>query len=121
MTTHKKLIAFVTLSLSLLSCSSFNLSEHQGSLSVKKQRRAKDVICVVKPFTYNPSESGEEDLMSAPDLQRWQEMLADGLNQSNIVAEVVAQNGDHIQENAAYVIDGKVTRFYFKKNWVPTF
>lgn len=116
-----KLWALLTIPAFLVSCSSFNLAEHSGDLSVKKQRRAKDVTGVVQPFAYTPIESDEQDLMTKEDLLRWQEVLADGLNRSNIFADIVRQNGDKVPDHTAYLIDGKIKRFYFKKNWVPTF
>lgn len=112
---------FFAIPVFLTGCSSFNLAEHSGDLPVKKQRRAKDVTAMVKPFDYSPIESDEGDLMVKEDLLRWQHILADGLNRSNVMTEVVSLNGEKPPENVAYIIDGKVKRFYFKKNWVPTF
>ncbi|MBI4639263.1 MAG: hypothetical protein HY731_01130 [Candidatus Tectomicrobia bacterium] len=74
------------------------------------------MACVVKPFTYTPNHTGQKG-MGAEDWARWQEILTGGLNQSNIFADVVAQKSDPIPENVAYSVEGKVTRFYFKKNW----
>jgi hypothetical protein len=59
--------------------------------------------------------------MSAADLARWHDVLVDGLNQSNIFSEVVKANGEHVPDTASYVIDGRITRYSFRKNWVPTF
>lgn len=111
-----KCVIYALLPVLITSCTTFHLSEHQGSVAVKKQRRAKDVLCVVRPFAYTG-----EDAMTPSDLKRWQEILAEGLNHSNIFAEVLAQAGDQQPLDAAYVIEGKVTKFSFQKNWVPTF
>ena len=115
-----KLFSIIALSVLLPSCSSFNLSESPTTLTVKKQRRAKDAICVVKPFTFEPVETPDQEVTPS-DITRWQEILVDGLNQANIFAEVVAVKNDSKIDNANYVISGKIRKFYFKKNWVPTF
>jgi hypothetical protein len=104
----------------LTSCSSFSLSEHPGDLTVKKQRRAKEATLVVKAFKYDPVEK-EEEGMAPQDIAKWQELLTQGLDQSNIFAQVVAEKGDRTADSAVYSLDGKITRYYFKKNWVPTF
>jgi hypothetical protein len=108
------LLAFLT------SCSSFSLTDHPATLSVKKQRRAKDITLVVKAFKYEPIDQDEQEMAPA-DIVKWQELLAQGLDQSNIVTEVVPEKGDRASDNAAYSVDGKITRYYFKKNWIPTF
>jgi hypothetical protein len=123
--------AIVLLSVFLASCTSFNLAESPLSLTVKKQRRAKEAICVVKPFTYEPikdKESSstsekptEDEEVTQADINKWQELLVSGLNQSNIFAEVVPARSEGKVDNADYVLTGKIRRFYFKKNWVPTF
>ena len=112
-----KLFSIIALSVLLPSCSSFNLSESPTTLTVKKQRRAKDAICVVKPFTFEPVETPDQEVTPS-DITRWQEILVDGLNQANIFAEVVAVKNDSKIDNANYVISGKIRKFYFKKNWV---
>src|SRR5437867_12270921 len=115
-----KLFSIIALSVLLSSCSSFNLSESHTTLTVKKQRRAKEATCVVKPFTFEPVGSPDQEV-TLSDITRWQEILVDGLNQANIFAEVVAVTNDSKIVNAQYVMSGKIRKFYFKKNWVPTF
>lgn len=115
-----KLIILMVLSVFLSSCSSFSLSEQPGTLSIKKQRRAKDATLIVKSFTYEPVDKGDDE-MAPQDIVKWQELLAQGIDQSNIFTEVVMEKGDRVSDKTAYSVDGKITRYYFKKNWVPTF
>jgi len=110
----------MVLSVFLSSCSSFSLSEYPGNLSVKKQRRAKDATLAVKSFTYDPVEK-DADKLTPEDMMKWQELLTRGIDQSNIFTEVIMENGDRASDKTAYSVDGKITRYYFKKNWVPTF
>ena len=108
-----KFFSIISLSIFLVSCSSFNLSESPTTLTVKKQRRAKESVCIVKPFTFEPIEPPDQEVKPS-DLTRWQEILADGLNQSNIFAEVIAAKNDTKVDNANYVLSGKIKKFYFK-------
>ena len=114
------LLILMLLPVLLTGCSSFSLSDNPGSLTVMKQRRVKDATLVVKSFNYTPVDKGDKE-MTPQDIEKWQEILVQGLDQSNIFAEVVAEKGDRASGNAAYSVDGRITRYYFKKNWVPTF
>jgi hypothetical protein len=106
--------------LAIPGCSTFHLSNQTGILPIHKQRPATESILAVCQFTYEPQESNDTGLEFF-DMQQWQHIVVMGLNQANIFADVVACTGDEIPVAASYVLDGKITRFRFQKNWFPTF
>jgi hypothetical protein len=106
--------------LTLLSgCTSFRLADHRAPLlEVIKHRRASDSACAVLSFDSALEGGGS---LSPADVSRWQKLLAQGLDRSNIFAEVVAAPGHTVPLEVDYVVDGEITEFNFQKNWVPTF
>jgi hypothetical protein len=101
-------------------CATFHLSNQTGILPIQRQRAATDETLAVCGFTYETLASNDTPL-EALDLQRWQNIVVAGLNQANIFADVVPCAGDEVPASASYVLDGRITRFRFQKNWVPTF
>lgn len=102
-------------------CSSVGLSEHHTPLTVAKRERVSDGFCAILPFSFSPNDPKDVGDLSSSDLGRWQEMLADALDRTNIFAEVVASKSGTLPENAAYSIGGHITEHEFQKNWIPTF
>ena len=47
-------------------------------------------------------------------------MLAAGLDQTNILDSVVVASGGGAPPAGDYAIGGRITRFQFQKNWIPT-
>ncbi len=101
-------------------CATYHLSNQSGILPIQKQRNATEETLAVCPFTYEPQKSSDTELDSL-DLQQWQSIVVTGLNQANIFADVVPCTGDEVPAAARYVLNGRITRFRFQKNWVPTF
>ena len=97
-----------------------SLGPNAGILPIQKQRTATNEILAVCRFDYEPRESGDTEFESL-DLQQWQHIVVMGLNQANIFADVVSCTGDEVPAVASYVLDGRITRFRFQKNWFPTF
>jgi hypothetical protein len=114
------LLSILTLLIAIPGCSTFHLSEQTGFLPMQKQRGATDEILAVCGFTHEVLDSGDNPL-EALDLQKWQSVVVMGMNQANIFADVVSCSGEEIPELASYVLSGRIERFRFQKNWVPTF
>lgn len=92
-----------------------------GPLAIEKQRRAEDATAAVLPFAYEPSDPKEAKKVSAADLDRWQQLLARGLDTTNVLAQVVTAEAGAIPPGTRYLISGRITKFNFQKNWIPTF
>jgi hypothetical protein len=102
-------------------CSTFSLSEQSGYLAVPKHRRAQDAALVVLPFAFAPEDPDDADRLTERDLVKWQQMLASGLDQTNIVGSVATVPAGEVPASGDYALGGRITRFRFQKNWVPTF
>jgi hypothetical protein len=122
MTFRLPLVGAVAVLLTLaVGCSTFSLSEQSGSLAVSKHRRARDAALVVLPFAFAPEDPDDADRLSERDLAKWQQMLAAGLDQTNILEFVVVASGGGAPPAGDYTIGGRITRFRFQKSWIPTF
>lgn len=97
-------------------CTSFRMADQFGALPIPRHRRAIDARCVVLPF----ERGAHAEHLSAADLERWQELLAMGLDQSNLFASVVAARTLD-PATADFSLSGRLDRFRFRKNWVPMF
>jgi hypothetical protein len=102
-------------------CSTFTLAEQTGVLPIQKHRRATDETLAVLPFSFEPDDPDDASDLGGADLVKWESLLASGLDQSNIFANVITFSGDESQSPSDYVLGGRITRFRFQKNWVPTF
>lgn len=114
------LLLFLTSLIAIPGCATFHLSEHTDLFSLQRQRAATSETLAVCEFTYQPEEPKDTPL-EASDLEKWQSLVVLGLNQTNIFADVVACSDEEIPSVASYVLNGRITRFRFQKNWVPTF
>jgi hypothetical protein len=102
-------------------CSTLSLSEQSGSLAVPEHPRARDAALVVLPFAFTPEDPDDAGRLTEHDLARWQTMLAAGLDQTNILESVVAASSSGTPPAGDYALGGRITRFQFRKSWVPTF
>jgi len=119
-TTLFKGTAALMLPVFLSSCAAFHLADRAPQVNVSKLKQATKAVCGVAPFTYEPTDRGETKLMTAPDLARWHQMYFDAVNLADICAETVkVESATAIPKKVDYLIDGKISNFYFKKNWVP--
>lgn len=105
----------------LAGCSSFALREQSGVLPIQKQRRASEAALLVMPFSYAPEDPKDADDLTPADLLLWRRLVASGIDQSNIFATVAAAPESGARPPADYLLSGRITRFRFEKNWVPTF
>ncbi len=120
MRVRQALLLFLTLLITIPGCATFHLAEHTDLLSLQRQRGVTSETLAVCEFRYEPQESKDTPL-DAPDLKKWQSMVVFGLNQTTIFGDVVACSNEEIPSAASYVLNGRITRFRFQKNWVPTF
>jgi hypothetical protein len=101
-------------------CSTFSLSEQSGDLLVASHPRARDATLVVRPFAFAPADPDDAGRVTERDLARWQQILAAGLERTNLLESVVAAPGDGAPATGDYALGGRITRFEFRKSWVPT-
>ena len=101
-------------------CSTFRLAEQSGTLAMQRHRQATDGILAIGEFRFESDEDNDTTL-EASDLAQWQNVVVSALDQSNVFGEVVGFTGDVPDPRASYVLDGRITRFRFEKNWVPMF
>jgi hypothetical protein len=101
-------------------CSTFSLSEQSGDLAVTSHPRARDAALVVLPFAFAPEDPDDAGRLTEDDLARWQGILAAGLDRTNILESVVAAPGGGTPPAGDYALGGRITRFQFRKSWVPT-
>lgn len=125
MSLPKKIIRPVALALVPLflnACAAYKLSDQNPQFLVAKSKTATQGLCAVTPFSYEPVDQDDKSLMSDKDLQRWNDIFYDSVNLSHICARTIKVPATvSIPASVNYVISGKVTNFYFKKNWVPMF
>jgi len=114
------LLSALTTLIAIPGCATFDLSKQTGVLPIQKQREATSETLAVCGFRYEPQKSNDTPL-DAMDLQKWQSMVVAGIDQASIFGKVVSCSGDEIPAAASYVLDGRITRFRFQKNWVPMF
>jgi len=101
-------------------CATFHMSEQEGPAPLAKQRRATQESAVVLPFRFAPSDPGRRGDMSEQDLLRWQEFLAQSLDQTDIFSRVSTAESAEAVQGARYAISGEIQNFRFRKNYVPT-
>ena len=116
------LASFLTLlPIVLFGCTTFSLGEQSGVLPIQKQRRASEATLLVAMFSYAPEDPKDPADLTQTDLARWQQLVTSGIDQSNIFAKVEAAPESGTPSQGDYVLGGRITRFRFQKNWVPTF
>jgi hypothetical protein len=121
MTFRLPLVGAVAVLLTLaVGCSTFRLADHSGPLALQEHPRAREASLVVLPFAFAPEDPDEAGRLTEDDLARWQRILAAGLDQTNILESVVVASGAEAPPAGDYTIDGRITRFWFQKNWIPT-
>ncbi len=109
------LVLALVLLVFLSGCTSFSLSKQSGPLAISRHEQATEKTLAVLRFEF------EDDTIAAfEDRAKWQQILAAGLGQSNVF-ETVREASVLDPEFDGYVLTGKVRRFTFEKNWVPTF
>jgi len=118
---HPIALLLLLLSVPGAGCTSFSLHEQSGVLPMPKLRRAAEASLVVLPFTYAPEDADDAGDLTPADLSKWQNLLVSGLDQANVFATVEAAPEAGSPPAAEYVLSGRITRFQFQKNWVPTF
>jgi hypothetical protein len=101
-------------------CTTFSLSEQSGDLAVTSHPRARDAALVVLPFPFSPEDPDDAGQLTEHDLASWQRILTAGLDQTNILESVVAAPGGGAPATGDYALGGRITRFQFRKSWVPT-
>jgi hypothetical protein len=122
MTFRLPLVGAVPVLLTLaVGCSTFTLADHSDPLAVPEHPRARDAALVVLPFAFVPEDPDDAGRLTEHDLARWQRVLAAGLDQTNILESVVVASEGGAPPAGDYTIGGRITRFRFQKNWIPTF
>jgi hypothetical protein len=121
MTFRSPLVGAAAILLTLaVGCSTFSLHEQSGDLAVTSHSRARDATLVVLPFAFDPEDPDDAGRLTEDDLARWQGILAAGLDRTNILESVVAAPGGGSPPAGDYALGGRITRFQFRKSWVPT-
>lgn len=106
----------------LSSCAHVHLADRSPEINIIKLSQATNSVCGVAPFVFEPTNKDEADLMTSADLAKWHKIFFDAVNLSDICKETIKlDSGSNVSKNIDYLIDGKITNFYFKKNWVPVF
>lgn len=116
---YKCLAALTSLSFLLASCSSYHLSESTPVVTINKLKHETPVVCGIAPFTYDPVDTSDQDLMSQQDLAKWNEVFFQSINLSDICSETIKIDKVSNTSKLDYIIDGSIKKFYFKKNWIP--
>jgi hypothetical protein len=101
-------------------CTTFSLSEQSGDLAVTSHPRARDAALVVLPFAFAPEDPEDASRLTKHDLASWQRILTAGLDRTNLLESVVAAPGGGAPATGDYALGGRITRFQFRKSWVPT-
>jgi hypothetical protein len=112
------LAGLASLALLASGCTHFRMAEQTAPAGILKQRRATQESALILPFRYAPAKESDRDAMTELDVQRWQELLAQTLDASDIFART--STTDDPQAPARYAISGEIHSFDFYKNWVPT-
>lgn len=103
-------------------CAAYRLSDKNPQYPLTKVHRATHGVCAVAPFDYRPSDAGDADLMSRADLELWNRQFFQAINRADVCGRTLrVASASAVPAQADYLIDGTVTDFYFKKNWVPMF
>ena len=116
---YKCIAALTSLPFLLASCSSYHLSESTPTVSIIKLKHETRVVCGVAPFTYEPVDTSDQNLMSLQDLAKWNEVFFQSINLSDICSETIRIDNASKANNLDYIIEGSLKKFYFKKNWIP--
>lgn len=118
----KKPVALLLIPLMLNACAAYRLTDKKPQYLVAKSHEATRGVCAVAPFTFAPTDASDQKMMSAADLDQWNEIFFSAVNIADICARTIkVRSLREVPHETAYLIDGKVTEFYFKKNWVPMF
>lgn len=103
-------------------CSHIHLADQSPQINVTKLSQSTASVCGVAPFGFEPTDKDQADAMTSADLAKWHKIYFDAVNLSDICKETIKlDSSNNIHQNIDYLIDGKITDFYFKKNWVPVF
>jgi hypothetical protein len=117
-----KLVSASMIPVFLSGCASYRLSDKNPQYMVTKHAEATKGVCGIIPFEYVPIDIDDAKLMSKTDLEKWNELFLNAVNTADICGRTIrVASSKSIPKNVDYIIDGKVTSFYFKKNWVPMF
>jgi hypothetical protein len=116
---YKCIAALTFLPFLLASCSSYHLSESTPAVSINKLKHETPFVCGIAPFTYEPVDKSDQDLMSQQDLAKWNDVFFQIINLSDICSETIRIDKASNTSNLDYIIDGSLKKFYFKKNWIP--
>jgi hypothetical protein len=106
----------------LNACAAYRLSDKNPQYTLGKVHEATQGTCAVAPFRYEPTDKSDADLMTPKDLEIWNQQFFQAVNRADLCGRTIKVNaGQELPSSVDYLIDGKVTNFYFKKNWVPMF
>ena len=115
-------VALALIPMLLNACASYQLSDKKPQFLISKSKEATKGVCGVAPFRYEPVDTGDKKLMTQSDRQKWDDIFYDAINIADICGRTVkVASPTNVPKEVNYLIDGKVTDFYFKKNWVPMF
>jgi hypothetical protein len=117
-----RITATIMIPVMLTSCAAYQLADKTPQFSVAKLDEATPGICGVAPFEYIPTDKGDANLMSQADLSKWHQMFYDAVNSADICKRTITLTSSlNLPDDVDYLIDGRISDFYFKKNWVPMF
>jgi hypothetical protein len=118
----KKVTVALVIPAFLSACSAYHLTDHNPRYALNMQAKATGGVCAVGPFSYEPSDKSESKLMDQSDLDQWNTLFFEAVNRSDICSRTIkVTSPGTVPPGATYLIDGKITEFYFQKNWVPMF
>jgi hypothetical protein len=117
----KKATSAILIPVMLSGCATYRLSDKNPQYPLAKVPEATRDTCAVAPFSYKPTEQDEADLMTKEDLAVWNKQFYDAINRADLCGRTIHLAAGNPSAKYDYLIDGTVTNFYFKKNWVPMF
>lgn len=121
-TVSVRINALVMLPIMISGCAAYRLSDKNPQYPLAKVHEATLGTCAVAPFDYRPHDTDDADLMTPADLNKWNQQFFQALNRSDVCGRTLqVASANAVPAHADYLIDGTVTDFYFKKNWVPMF
>lgn len=117
-----KATAVALIPLLLNGCSAYRLTDKNPQYTLARAPEATRGVCGVRPFAYEPTDPGDTKLMAPADLAKWNVLFYEAANRADMCGRTIEiPSGSDVPKIVDYVIDGKVTEFYFKQNWVPMF
>ena len=118
----RRIIAAALVPSLLSACSTYHLKDHNPQYVLGQQTKATPDMCAVAPFSFEPHDTDDSEMMNESDLGNWNQLFFEAFNRSGICGRAVrVSSPDQTPNSAKFLIEGTITEFSFEKNWVPMF